>query len=130
VIILYVGSDEIAITAKACRLEERWASCKTIPGTRKFHQFQPSKDNSILLTSVNSSYQHEINHAAVDVSGEMLDGQSTSEVDVQSTVSGLKVANSSSRGDISCVSGDYIAVEFVSKKSNRIFVGQVCIFDI
>ena len=125
VIILYVGSDEISSTATTSHLEERWSSCKSISGTRKFHHFQPSKDNSILLTSANSSYSHDINQDTVEVNGEMLDGKSTSRLDDQRT-RGLNVitdmANSCLLGDIFCVSGDYVAVEFASKKSKRVFV--------
>lgn len=125
VIILYVGSDEIATTAATSHLEERWSSCKTIPGTRKFHHFQSSKDNSILITSANSSYQHQTNEDVIRLTEEMPDGQSTSVLDVIA-----ETAMTPARGDILCSSGDYITVEFTSKKSNRILVGQVYIFGI
>jgi len=52
---MYVTKSEIESTAE--RLKERWAACKAIPGTRKYHQFKVSSEEIIGL--VNSNHQAE-----------------------------------------------------------------------
>ena len=57
--VIYVSKDERIKVVAAVRLDERWVKCKSIPGTRKFHQFQPTSDNTALRTTINSTYQDD-----------------------------------------------------------------------
>jgi len=87
------------------RVTKHRKKCKSIPGTRRFHQFKPSDNNTEVWASINTQRQTD------NVSENTSIHQEDSFVDA----------------GISDVihSGDYIIVEYNGKKSSRRFVGQV-----
>ena len=103
--ILYVSKADISETVADMKLEARWEKCKSIPGTRRFHQFKPSDNNTEVWASINTQRQTD------NVSENTSIHQEDSFVDA----------------GISDVihSDDYIIVEYNGKKSSRRFVGQV-----
>lgn len=107
--VLFVEKDYIRTTTEEMHLEDRWKECKPIPGTRKFHFFQPSESNAELVGSVNSAYECADLASSRDCTMEERPHPEQSEVP----------------DHIKITSGDYIMAEFIGKKTSRRYVGQV-----
>jgi len=117
--IIYVDKEDISKTIDSVGMNDRWASSKAIPGTRRFHHFKPSVNNDQLVCSINSPY------ATADGRLMEMNCETTINAVAQTDQATTSAAHQDDSTQNCISSGDYVLVAFKAKKTVRKFVGQV-----